>query len=145
MSNIENFLTASEEGAIVSAIRDAEKDTSGEIRVHIEYNCDTDVFEHAIEVFHYLKMDNTKEQNGVLIYVAVDKKAFVIYGDKGINESVSDNFWNSTRDTIASYFQKGEYAQGLIEGITKAGKEMSKNFPWIHDDTDELDNTISKG
>ena len=145
MSNIENFLTAEEEEAIVSAIRDAEKDTSGEIRVHIEHNCDTDVYEHAMEVFHYLKMDNTKEQNGVLIYVAVDQKVFVIYGDKGINQTVNNDFWNSTRDTIASYFKKGEFAQGLIEGISIAGKEMSKNFSWIHGDTNQLDNTISKG
>ncbi|SHG52182.1 TPM domain-containing protein [Winogradskyella jejuensis] len=145
MSNLENFLTASEEEAIVAAIRDAEKDTSGEIRVHIEQNCDNDVYEHAMEVFHYLKMDNTREQNGVLIYVAVDKKAFVIYGDKGINNVVGKDFWNTTRDTIASHFKNGQFALGLIEGIKKAGKELSEHFPWYHGNTDELDNTISKG
>lgn len=145
MSNIENFLTASEEEAIIAAIRDAEKDTSGEIRVHIEHNCKGNVYEHAMEVFHYLKMDNTKDENGVLIYVAVDKKSFVIYGDKGINEAVDDNFWNSTRDVIVSYFKNGDFATGLIEGIRKAGQELSHHFPWNHGDTNELNNTISKG
>ncbi|TCK66903.1 TLP18.3/Psb32/MOLO-1 phosphatase superfamily protein [Winogradskyella wandonensis] len=145
MSNLENFLTASEEEAVINAIREAEKNTSGEIRVHIEQNCDTNVYEHAMEVFHYLKMDNTKAQNGVLIYVAVDKKAFVIYGDKGINDVVGKDFWNTTRDTIANHFKSGKFAQGLIEGIQMAGKELSDHFPWYHGNTNELDNSISKG
>ena len=145
MSNIEDFLTTSEEQEIIEAIRIAEQNTSGEIRVHIEQNCKNDVFEHAMEVFHYLKMDNTKLQNGVLIYVAVDQKSFVIYGDKGINGVVDLNFWDSTRDVIASHFKDGEFTKGLIKGVQKAGQELSKHFPWIHGDFDELDNTISKG
>ena len=143
MPSIEDFLTASEEQDIIEAIRIAELNTSGEIRVHIEHNCSNDVYEHVMEVFHYLKMDNTKLQNGVLIYVAVDKKEFVIYGDKGINDVVPIDFWNTTRDIIASEFKQGEFAKGLIKGIKKAGEELTKHFPWIHGDTNELDNTIS--
>ena len=105
MSIIENFLTASEEEAAVAAIREAEKKTSGEIRVHIEANCQSDVLEHAMEVFHYLKMDNTKDKNGVLIYVAVTNRSFVIYGDEGINNVVSKDFWDSTRDCIEAHFK----------------------------------------
>ena len=144
-NSIEDFLNLSEEQDIIEAIRIAEQKTSGEIRVHIERHCKNDVFEHAIEVFHYLKMDNTKLQNGVLIYVAVDRREFVIYGDKGINDVVATDFWNSTRDAIASQFKQGEFAKGLIEGIQKAGEELAKYFPWIQSDTDELDNSISKG
>lgn len=145
MSQLENFLTASEEEAIVDAIRDAEKNTSGEIRVHIEQNCQGDVYKHAMEVFHYLKMDNTREQNGVLIYVAVDKKAFVICGDKGINNAVGEDFWNTTRDAIARYFKSGAFAEGLIKGIREAGAKLSEHFPWYHGNANELDNSISKG
>lgn len=145
MSNIEHFLTTTEEDAIVSAIREAEKNTSGEIRVHIEPNCVDKTFEHAIDVFHYLKMDNTKLQNAVLIYVAVDKKEFVIYGDKGINDIVGVDFWNSTRNLIESHFKNREFAQGLISGIQKTGEVLSQHFPWVHKDINELDNTISKG
>ena len=98
MPHIEDFLTSEEETEIIEAIRIAERNTSGEIRVHIEQNYNGDIFNHALEVFHFLKMDNTLQRNGVLIYVAVDNKSFVVYGDKGINEKVSENFWNSTRD-----------------------------------------------
>jgi len=145
MSNIEDFLTTNEEQEIIEAIRIAEQHTSGEIRVHIEQDCENDILEHATEVFHFLKMDNTKLQNGVLIYIAVDRKEFVIYGDKGINDIVGADFWNSTRDTIAKQFKQGNFKQGLIDGIHKAGEVLSKYFPWIHGDIDQLDNTISKG
>lgn len=145
MPNIEQFLTANEEAEIVEAIRIAEGETSGEIRVHIEQKCDIDVYEHALEVFHFLKMDNTMQRNGVLIYVAVDNKSFVIFGDQGINNSVGADFWNSTRDKISSQFKSGRFKQGLIDGIQEAGKALSQYFPWDHNDKDELDNTISKG
>ncbi|EPR74961.1 hypothetical protein ADIWIN_0048 [Winogradskyella psychrotolerans RS-3] len=145
MPNIEQFLTIKEEAEIVEAIRIAEGKTSGEIRVHIEQKCDIDVYEHALEVFHYLKMDNTIQRNGVLIYVAVDNKSFVIFGDQGINNSVGADFWNSTRDKISSQFKSGRFKQGLIDGIQEAGKALSLYFPWDHNDKDELDNTISKG
>lgn len=145
MSKLEDFLTLKEEEEIVEAIRIAECDTSGEIRVHIERNCDIDVYERALDVFHILKMDNTKEQNGVLIYVAVDNKSFVIFGDQGINNIVGADFWNSTRDKIASQFKIGQFKQGIIDGVAEAGKVLSKHFPWEHGDRNELDNAISKG
>jgi LemA protein len=145
MPNIEDFLTSKEEEEIVEAIRIAESQTSGEIRVHIEADCKIDAFERALEVFHMLKMDNTKARNGVLIYVAVTNRSFVIFGDEGINDVVSNEFWNSTRDKIASQFKKGHFKQGLVDGVTEAGQALSKHFPWHHNVKDELDNTISKG
>lgn len=145
MSKVEDFLTKKEEEEIVEAIRTAEKNTSGEIRVHIEKSANGDSFNRALEVFHYLKMDNTKAQNGVLIYVAVEDKHFVIYGDKGINDAVPKNFWDSTKDVIQSHFKSGNFKQGLVEGILKAGLELEKHFPWEHGDVNELPNQISKG
>ncbi|MFK7780922.1 TPM domain-containing protein [Psychroserpens sp.] len=145
MSKIEDFLSAKEEQEIISAIRTAEDNTSGEIRVHIEHSSQKDAFERAMEVFHYLKMDNTKQQNGVLIYVAVDDKSFVIYGDKGINDVVPNGFWDATKDVIQSHFIHGHFKKGLIEGILKAGEQLETHFPWIHGDINELPNDISKG
>lgn len=144
MSKVEDFLTKSEEEEIIEAIRKAELNTSGEIRVHIEKNTSIEPFERALELFHFLKMDETQKRNGVLIYVAVEEKVFVIYGDKGINEVVPKNFWNSTKDIMQSKFKKGNFKQGLIDGITKAGEELKKHFPWTEDDTNELNNEISK-
>jgi uncharacterized membrane protein len=145
MSKVEDFLTYEEEQEIVEAIRMAEKETSGEIRVHIEKTTSIDTFDRAMEVFHLLKMDQTQLKNGVLIYLAVKDHAFVICGDKGINEAVTADFWDSTKDLMMSHFKNGNFKQGLIDGIAKAGEQLSKYFPWEHGDTNELSNEISKG
>ena len=145
MCKLEDFLTEKEEQEIINAIRKAEEKTSGEIRVHLERTSKTDIYNRALEVFHYLKMDNTKLQNGVLIYVAIDDKNFVIYGDKGINDVVPQNFWDSTKEIMVSHFKKRKFKQGLVEGIIKAGEELQNHFPWAHIDKNELPDNISKG
>lgn len=145
MSQVEDFLTAEEEQEIVAAILEAEKNTSGEIRVHIEPSATIDHFSRAQQVFHFLKMDNTKDENGVLLYVAVRDKKFVIYGDRGIYKAVPKGFWDSTKETITTYFKKGQFKQGIIEGVLKAGKELEAHFPWHHNDNNELSDAISKG
>ncbi|CAG2532085.1 Psb32 and MOLO-1 founding protein of phosphatase [Maribacter dokdonensis] len=145
MSKVEDFLTAKEEQDIVNAILEAEKNTSGEIRVHIEAHTDKDHYERAKEVFHLLKMDNTKQENGVLIYVAVHDKKFVICGDKGIDNVVPKDFWQTTRNSIQKHFEKGAFKEGLVAGVLKAGEELRSHFPWQSDDTNELSNEISKG
>ncbi|WP_396591702.1 TPM domain-containing protein [Allomuricauda sp. R78024] len=145
MSHVEEFLTPVEEQEIIEAILEAEKNTSGEIRVHIEATTKIDHFSRAQQVFHFLKMDNTKEENGVLLYVAVDDKKFVIYGDSGIDRAVPKGFWDTTKDLISSHFKQGHFKQGIVEGVIKAGKELEAHFPWNHNDTNELSDAISKG
>ena len=145
MSKVENFLTKEEEQEIVEAIRLAEKETSGEIRVHIEKTTSKVPFDRALEVFHELKMDQTELKNGVLIYLAVNDHKFVICGDKGINEVVPKGFWDSTKEVMATHFKSGNFKQGLIDGITKAGEQLQKYFPFENGDTNELSNEISKG
>ena len=145
MSKVESFLTQEEEQEIVEAIGVAEKNTSGEIRVHIEKQTSMEPLERAVEVFHQLQMDSTQERNGVIIYVAVDSHTFAIYGDKGINEKVGVDFWDCTKDAMLTQFKNGNFKQGLIGGILRAGEQLKKHFPYQSDDTDELSNEISKG
>lgn len=145
MSKVEDFLSKEDEQEIVEAIRIAEKNTSGEIRVHIEKTTSQDAFDRAKEVFHELRMDETELQNGVLIYLAVEDKHFVICGDKGINDVVGDDFWNCTRDVMVTQFKQNNFKQGLVDGILRAGEQLKKYFPWQEGDTNELSNEISKG
>ncbi len=145
MSNVEDFLSIEEEQEIVQAIRQAERNTSGEIRVHIERTTSLSHYNRTLEVFRMLKMFNTKEQNAVLIYVAVDDHKFVIYGDKGIDAVVPENFWESTKNTIQQQFKQGNFKQGIVAGVLKAGKELQAHFPWTTNDVDELPNEVSKG
>jgi uncharacterized membrane protein len=145
MSKVDHFLTKEEEQEIVEAIRVAEKNTSGEIRVHIEKTTSMDAFDRAMEVFHELKMDETQLKNGVLIYLAVEDRHFVICGDKGINDVVGHDFWDCTRDIMVTQFKEGHFKQGLINGILRAGEKLQHYFPWEHGNTDELSNEISRG
>ncbi|MFT5750945.1 MAG: putative membrane protein [Flavobacteriales bacterium] len=142
-SIVEDFLTAKEEEAVINAIRDAESTTSGEIRVHLEKHSDMPALERAKELFHLLKMDNTKEENGVLIYVAVDDHQFAIIGDRGLNTLVPVDFWETTKDKIITRFGQGKFQKGLVDGIQCAGEKLAQFFPWKHGDTNELSDEIS--
>ncbi len=145
MFNRNRFLTNKEEEAVVEAIRTAEKNTSGEIRVHLEKKTSIAPMDRAVEVFHLLEMSNTKDANGVLIYVAIDDKKFAICGDKGINERVPADFWESTKNLMANHFKNGNFKQGLVDGILKAGEQLQTYFPYQDDDKNELPDTISIG
>ena len=142
---VEQFLSSDEEQILVDAICKAEKETSGEIRVHIEATSGGDIDARTIEVFGLLNMHKTKQRNGVIIYLAVEDRAFSIYGDEGINNVIAVDFWDTTKTLIQDHFKKGAFAEGLKEGILKAGKELKQFFPFEADDINELPNTISKG
>ena len=144
MSKTEDFLSKAEEQEIVHAIVEAEKNTSGEIRVHIEEHTEKSPLERAQEVFFKLKMDETQDRNGVLFYVCVSDKKFAIIGDKGINEAVESDFWDCTKDTVIANFKEGNFKKGLVEGILRAGERLKKYFPFQSDDTNELSNEISR-
>jgi uncharacterized membrane protein len=152
MSKIEAFLTPTEEANIIEAIRLAEQNTSGEIRVHLEATSTSaksqtkiNVLDRAANVFDELHMANTKASNGVLIYVAVEDRELVIMGDKGINDLVATDFWESTKDAIISKFKNAEMAAGLVDGILKAGQQLKKHFPYEKGDSNELPDEISIG
>jgi uncharacterized membrane protein len=140
-----SFISKEEETAITSAISLAEQETSGEIRVHLESTCNKDSVDRAIEVFSLLKMDQTLLKNGVLIYVAIKDRKLAIIGDKGINEVVPSDFWDSTRDLLVTHFKDGKYVEGLVHAIEEAGKVLKQYFPFKSDDQNELSNEISLG
>ena len=142
-SSVEDFLTPQEEQEIIGAIRAAELATSGEIRVHIECHKDIPTLQRAQELFHFLKMDNTKDENGVLLYIAVDEHQLAIVGDRGIHAKVPDDFWESTKDKMISQFKKGKFKEGIIDGVYCAGEKLGHFFPWKHGDENELPNEIS--
>ena len=141
---VEAFLTAEEEQRIVEAIIEAENQTSGEIRVHLEKAVEKDPIQRAQEVFFFLGMDGTENQNGILFYVAVDDHRFAVIGDKGIDAVVPDDFWESIKDEVITEFKSGKYARGLVQGILHAGEKLKEFFPVEESDRNELPDSISK-
>jgi uncharacterized membrane protein len=145
MAATTNFLTADEEAAVIEAIRQAEKNTSGEIRVHIENTSEKPPLERAQEVFTLLGMDATTAKNGVLFYVGVKDRSFALVGDEGIDKAVEPDFWDCTKDIVLSHFKENRFAEGLTAGILRAGERLKAYFPYADDDTNELPDTISNG
>jgi len=140
-----DFFTASQQEAIQASIATAELNTSGEIRLHVDDKCPGDPVAKAIKVFEKLKMHETELRNGVLIYVAIKDKKLAIVGDKGINEAVSDDFWDAIKNDLVFRFKEGKYTEGLVEGIHASGEQLKTHFPYQSDDTNELSNDISFG
>ncbi len=142
-SSIEDFLNQDEEKQVIAAIHQAESLTSGEIRVHLECHSNQPPINRAAQLFHLLKMDNTKEENGVLIYVAVDDHQLAIIGDKGINKKVPSDFWESTKDKMIAAFKSGNFKEGLVKGVQNAGEKLQAYFPWDATDDNELPDEIT--
>jgi uncharacterized membrane protein len=139
-------ITDADEQVILQAIQEAERNTSGEIRVHIENHCEGDVLDRATEVFAQLHMHLTKQRNGVLFYVAIKDHRFAVLGDAGINAIVPDHFWEDITKTVISYFKKKEYAEGLAKGVVMAGEQLKAHFPYNEKgDKNELSDDISFG
>lgn len=137
--------TEAEKARIKQAIIEAETNTSGEIRVHIEEKCEGDVMNRAAFIFQQLKMHKTALRNGVLFYVATDTRKFAILGDAGINAKVENGFWDKTKDLVIEQFKKGDFTEGLVLGILQAGKSLKLHFPYQSDDKNELSDDISFG
>jgi len=143
--SVKNFFNKQQKEEIVLAINDAEKDTSGEIRLHIESHCKGNPLDRAVHLFGKLKMHQTNLRNGALIYLAVKDKKFAIFGDEGINEVVPENFWKDVKDEMGQHFAKGEFAHGISGGIRKVGQKLKEFFPYQDDDVNELSDDISIG
>lgn len=143
--SVSNFFTKEEKEDIVLAIKSAELDTSGEIRVHVEEKCEGDARDQAAYLFKKLEMHKTEQRNGVMFYLALKNRKFAILGDVGINRLVPENFWDEIRDGMLEYFRENRFADGLVEGITKAGKQLKDHFPYQRNDVNELPDEISFG
>ena len=142
---IQTRFSKEEQLKIVQAIEQAELNTSGEIRVHIEKKCKTDPLKRAVEVFEQLKMHQTEDRNGVLFYLAVNDKKFAVIGDEGINSKVEEHFWDDVKSMLLDHFKQSKFSEGLSKGIALAGEKLKTYFPYQSDDTNELSNTISFG
>lgn len=141
--SVENFFSPEEKKQITEAIAEAELNTSGEIRLHVEGRCKIDVLDRAAYVFEKLKMHETAERNGVLFYLAVYDRKFAILGDAGINKLVPDTFWDEIKATMLGLFKEGKLAEGVSTGILMAGEQLKANFPHQTDDVNELSDEIS--
>jgi len=142
-----DFFSPQDKEQIVDAIKKAEHKTSGEIRVYIESDCNhTNAIDRAIEIFEDLEIYNTKQRNGVLVYVAIKARKLAIYGDQGIYESVGKEFWDAQVEKMIHVFNKNDYAEGIATIVKEIGDALRKHFPYdAQTDVNELPDDIVFG
>jgi len=141
------ILTPTQEASLIAAIKQAELRTSGEIRVHLEDTCPTpEPLDRAAQVFAELGMHKTAQRNGVLFYLAWQNRQFAVIGDAGINNAVSDDFWETTKETVLQHFRTQNFVMGLERGVRMVGEQLRHYFPYdAATDKNELDDSISYG
>jgi len=141
------ILNAAEEKLIVSKIAEIEKETSGEVHIHISSEkIKNSPMESALYHFKHLGLDLTKNRNGVILYIAVKEKKFAIYGDEGIHKFIKQDGWNTISEDLHNAFQKGDFCIGIINAIQKIGDVLKTNFPQElgTDNPNELTDEISR-
>ncbi|MBP1640209.1 MAG: hypothetical protein H6Q17_1792 [Bacteroidetes bacterium] len=143
--DVTDFFSLQQKGEIMDAIAEAEKNTSGEIRVHLENYCFGNTLKRATKVFKKLGMANTAQHNGVLFYLAVKSKKLAIVGDSAIHEHVKQQFWDELRSGMLDMFAEDHFKEGLVSGILSAGQKLKEHFPYQSDDVNELPDEISFG
>jgi uncharacterized membrane protein len=143
MPSARHFFSPEEQELLVKAIGEAELSTSGEIRLHLENYCFGDELKAAKKVFARLKMYDTAERNGVLIYIAVRSRKIAIYGDEGIHQKLGDVFWQKLVERLIEQFKANNQAVSLAECIRECGKQLGLYFPRKAVDRNELSNSLS--
>lgn len=143
MSSAKDFFSEVQVSNIGAAIAAAEAKTSGEVRVHIEKKCPGDALAETEKWFGKLGMHQTEFRNGILIYLAVESRVFAVYGDEGIHEKVTQQFWDEISRDMEAKFREGKFTEGLIEVITRIGEQLHQYFPASANDKDELPNDVS--
>jgi uncharacterized membrane protein len=138
-----HFFSKLDSDRIVGAIADAEKRSSGEIRVHVTRLKPSNLEERARRRFELLGMTRTAERNGVLIYIAPKLRRFQILGDSGIHEKCGDDFWKDTAAAMEARFRRGDFTEGVVHGIGKVGEVLAAHFPRKAGDVNELPDEVT--
>ena len=141
------FFSAADKEQIVEAIRMAEKETSGEIRIYIESkNAYVDAIDRAAEVFFKLKMQATDHRNAVLLYIAMKDQQLALYADEGIYQKAGAEYWNEAVKNMLAQFTKDNISNGIEQCIAQIGRTLKEKFPYIPtDDKNELPDEIVFG
>lgn len=143
----DQFFTKEENHLIVKAIRQAEKNTSGEVRVYVESHCSwLDAMDRAAEIFYSLKMENTDQRNAVMVYIAIKDRQLAVFGDEGIHQKVGTDYWNRVVADMLSSFNRHDYSKGIAECVIQIGDALKQHFPYDRDtDKNELPDEIVFG
>jgi uncharacterized membrane protein len=140
--NARRFISDLRHTEIVAAIAEAERHTSGEIRVYISRRHRPDGLASARDRFARLRMHETRDRNAVLIYVAPVAQTFAVLGDEAAYVTCREDMWPEVRDAMAADFKAGRFSEGIIRAVGLVGAELRRHFPRRPDDRNELPDSV---
>ncbi|HEY3915992.1 MAG TPA: TPM domain-containing protein [Verrucomicrobiae bacterium] len=138
-----DFLSQLQHDRIVKTIDEMERATSAEIRVFISRKEPENPVAAAQKIFVHLGMHKTKERNGVLIFVAPRVRKFAVIGDEAVHARCGDEFWKEVTAEMSTHFRGGKFTEGILHGVTRAGKLLAEHFPRHPGDKNQLPNDIA--
>jgi uncharacterized membrane protein len=124
-----NLMKTIDAERVKSAVAEAERATSGEVRVSVARFFWGSVRRAAEGAFARMGMTRTKDRNGILFFIVPARKKFVVLGDAGIHAKVGQDFWDSVAGLMSRHFREGEFTEGLVEAIGEAGRQLAAHFP----------------
>jgi uncharacterized membrane protein len=140
------FFGQAEQQLITRAIQEAERCTSGEVRVYVESRCSyMDALDRAVELFAEMGMAATEERNGVLVYVAIKDHQLAVFGDEGIHRKVGPEYWSTEVRKMIANFDRNNYAKGIVDCVEDIGQALQHHFPYTDKDRNELSDEIQFG
>ena len=142
---VTEFLSEDDLESLAAAVREAEAQTSAEVRVHLDHTCKEDALRRAIRIFERLGMHRTADRNGVLIYISVSDHKLAVIGDAGIHERVGEAYWRGLVDAVRDRLRQQRSREGLIHAIVEVGGTLSRHFPRRSDDRNELSDDVTLG
>lgn len=132
---------------IETAIRDSEKHHNGEIRFAIETALpfsalirNVSARQSAIEAFSDLRVWDTRDNSGVLIYLLLVDHDLEIVADRGIAEKVGQSHWDDIAHAMEQQYRAGQFREGSLEGIRRVTELLTAHFPPGERNPDELSN-----
>ena len=141
------FFSAEDKAEIVEAIRLAERETSGEVRIYVEgKNPFVDPIDRAAEIFFKLKMQETDHRNAVLLYIAMDHHELALFADEGIYQKAGKEYWDNAVKQMISQFTRDNISNGIAQCVKQIGQTLKEKFPYIPtEDKNELPDDIVFG
>ncbi len=135
--------------AIEQAVARAERSHGGQIRFAIETSLTPQQILHgmsarerALEVFSTLRVWDTHDNNGVLIYVQLADRQVEIIADRGFKTRVSAAEWQAVCRRMEAHFREGRFESGAVDGVEAVGQLLARHFPAPPGGAAESDNEL---
>jgi uncharacterized membrane protein len=132
---------------IEAAIADAEKAHAGELRFAVENALALHSVvlgqtprERAVALFSELRVWDTEDNSGVLIYLLMAERDIEIVADRGVAARVAQAEWDAVARTMEAAFTAGEFEAGVLAGIKRIGELLAAHWPTVGHNPDELPN-----